>query len=302
METIRKLDPSVVDTLTPSIHAFLPLLEKNRATIESIRRDTFQFGVTQRQMLDVYYPPSVGDSKPPILIFVYGGGMVWGERVLPPPNDLVYRNCGAFFAARGILTIIPDYRLAPGAVYPEPVEDIRDAFRFVVSHPGLSAVGDTSRVYFTGHSAGGTLVLSLFLSESPRFLEPHEIKAHVRGIIPRGAGYHYEDWPTAFTTMLTPFYGDAEKSLKASPLGLLRSASQDLMAALPPLLFMHSEIDTVHVLEPQKAFIAEYEERTGKQAEVVVCAGHNHMSEHWALNSGEGEEWGDDLARWIKSK
>lgn len=129
--------------------------------------------------LDVFYPePSTDGKKPPILIYIYGGGLTSGERTLNAPLDLVYRNCGAFFASRGILTVIPDYRLAPQAVYPEPVEDIRDAFRYVVAN--LGEVGDASHVFLTGHSAGGTLLLSMFLSESPRFVEHDEVRTRWR--------------------------------------------------------------------------------------------------------------------------
>jgi len=44
-----------------------------------------------------------------------------------------------------------------------------------------------------------------------------------------------------------------------------------------------------------------FEERTGKKLDINVGEGHNRMSAHWALNSGEGERWGEDLVTWVKN-
>jgi len=115
----------------------MPLLEKNRKIIESVRRETMKYGDTERHMvslspililkgfhliyhrellqLDVYYPPPHEGTKPPILIFVYGGAFIAGDRVFPAPADLIYKCVGAFYASRGFLTIIPDYRLRHAA-------------------------------------------------------------------------------------------------------------------------------------------------------------------------------------------
>jgi len=284
--------------LEPSIKAFLPLLQARREVIESVKRETFQFGATERQSLDVYYPEA-SDTKPPILIFIYGGGLTEGDRVMKAPLNLVYRNCGAFFASRGILTVIPDYRLAPQAVYPEPVEDLRDAFRYVVAN--FSEVGDTSHIFLTGHSAGGTLLLSLFLSESPRFLELDEVKQHVKGIAPRGPGCACDLVPPHLAAVTHNFYGGEEKKVVLLPLGQLQDASKDTLDTLPPILLMHSENEPPYVAVPLKDFSVLFEERTGKKLEVNIGEGHNHMSAHWALNSGEGEQWGEDLATWVKN-
>ncbi len=247
--------------------------------------------------MDVYYPEAYV-TKPPILIYIYGGGLTAGDRVMNAPLDLVYRNCGSFFASRGILTIIPDYRLAPQAVYPEPVEDLRDAFRYVVAN--LGEVGDTNRVFLTGHSAGGTLLLSMLLSESPRFLELDEVRQHIMGVAPRGAGCAFDLIPPFVAPVFHNFYGGREKSVMLSPLEQLRGASRETLAALPPILVMHSEHEPPFVAGPLNDFMALFKERTGKKLRVFVGEGHNHMSAHLALNSGEGEQWGEDLAGWVK--
>jgi len=231
---------------------------------------------------------------------VYGGGFTTGERIHAPPLDLVHKNVGAFFAAQGILTVIPDYRLAPQAIYPEPVKDVRDAFRYVVAN--LAEVGDTSRIFFTAHSAGGSLMLSMLLSENPRFVELEEVKTHIRGIAPRGAGYHYDYrvLPKPVWPVFDKFYGSEELTAQLSPFGQLKHASKETLDVFPPMLVMRSENEPPYII-PETDFIALFEERTGRKIDVNVVKGHVHMSAHWALNSGEGEDWGEDLAKWVKN-
>ncbi|KAI6143333.1 Alpha/Beta hydrolase protein [Pisolithus tinctorius] len=140
-----------------------PLLEASRSAIESIRRETFTYGSSDvhRYLLDVYYSPLPGcdNGLPPILIFLYGGGLVRGARSSSPAN-LVHNNPGAFFAS--ILVVIPDYRLAPEITFSQGSEyTIRSV-----------AEGDSNRVSLLGHSAGGLhlasylLLPSLFLSSA----------------------------------------------------------------------------------------------------------------------------------------
>lgn len=250
----------------------------------------------------MYYPGHTDDTKkkPPILIYVYGGGFTTGERLYPPPLDLVHKNVGAFFAARGILTVIPDYRLAPEAVYPEPVEDMRDAFRYVLAN--LAEAGDTSRIFFAPHSAGGSIVLSMLLSENPRFVELEEMKRHIRGIAPRGAGYHYDYnvLPKVVWPMMDKFYGSEELAAQRSPFNLLKVASKERLDTFPHMFVMRSENEPPYII-PETEFVALFEEKTGRKVEINVAKGHVHMSAHLALNSGEGELWGEDLAKWVKS-
>jgi hypothetical protein len=43
-------------------------------------------------------------------------------------------------------------------------------------------------------------------------------------------------------------------------------------------------------------------ERLGEDKVVAnVAKKHNHISLNWALSAGEGEEWGEDVAKWINA-
>jgi hypothetical protein len=76
----------------------------------------------------------------------YGGSFTCGALNLIP--DFLYDNIGAFFAQRGV-TVIADYRLVPDVFYPEPVKDLRDALKFVLSSPEVDIQGmEIKATYF----------------------------------------------------------------------------------------------------------------------------------------------------------
>lgn len=103
------------------------------------------YGDDPRQRLDVYVPEGATGASP-VMLFIYGGGWNNGEK-----ND--YAFVGRAFAARGFVTVVPDYRLVPQVRFPEFVTDGALALRWVqntISRYG----GDTARVHLSGHSAG----------------------------------------------------------------------------------------------------------------------------------------------------
>ena len=90
-----------------------------------------------------------------MVIFLYGGGWVSGER-----RD--YGFVGRAFAARGFVTVIPDYRLVPTVRFPTFIEDAARAVRWAQDH-AASFGGDPRRIDLSGHSAGAYIVAMLSL-------------------------------------------------------------------------------------------------------------------------------------------
>ncbi|OBZ73142.1 putative carboxylesterase 7 [Grifola frondosa] len=275
--------------LQPTKAAFLPLLEEHRLEIESFRRNTFKYGHTDRHQLDVYYPPAeriTGSKRAPVLFFAYGGGFTGGTRSLPPPEDIVYNNLATFFANRGFIVVIPDYRLVPEAKFPEPAEDVRDAISWVVRNTeevmqGTNLEADTENLFVMGHSAGANHVMTMLLYPG---LLPHDLLARIRGVIPR------------------VYYGSEKDILDRMPITLLRQASDEAIQGLPDLLLMASENDPGALRAGIDEFVAELKRRLGRDVKLSLMVGHNHISPHWALWSGAGEEWAVEVTEWIKEK
>ncbi len=131
--------------------ALLNVLAPDRLAAEGVR-----FGPEARQRLDVYRP--TGNGPFPVMVFLYGGAWNSGDRAM-------YRFVGDAFAAHGILTVIPDYRLWPQVRYPVFLQDCALALAWtranVAGHGGRS-----SAPALIGHSAGAYNAAMLALDPS----------------------------------------------------------------------------------------------------------------------------------------
>jgi len=99
--------------------------------------------------LDLHVPEGLGPF--PTAILVHGGGFDEGTRAtnVRPLFDVLANAGLAWFSI--------DYRLAPLAHFPQAIEDLNTAIRWVKSNTGASHV-DLSRIAIIGESAGGFLV------------------------------------------------------------------------------------------------------------------------------------------------
>ncbi|KIP05065.1 hypothetical protein PHLGIDRAFT_108726 [Phlebiopsis gigantea 11061_1 CR5-6] len=284
---------------------FYPLLEQKSAEILKVQSKTFKYGSTDRHQLDVYYPPATPSGTAPVLFFVYGGGYASGDRRMPAPRSLVYANLGAFYAERGFVTVIADYRLLPNMKFPDPVVDIKDAISWFVAHDddvnsGAAVKADSNNIFIMGHSAGAAILASLILLPG---LLPNGIKPRVRGVILQAAVYHFDTKvPTLPPPLVSAYYGPPESVQKDCPLSLLRQASEDAVRSLPEVLLVVSEFDLPGVLESHDDFHKLLQERTGKEVEEAVMKGHSHITPHVSLYTGLGEEWAHGVIGWIKAK
>ncbi|KAJ7463317.1 alpha/beta-hydrolase [Mycena latifolia] len=285
MDAVAQMTATDIPTiLFPTIGAFAPLLEPLRAEIAGARK-TFKYGDTERHQVDVYSPlPS--ETKPPVLLFVYGGGFVTGERTLPAPADLGYGNLGLYFSKSGFLTLIPDYRLAPATTFPGPAHDLRAALAWAAAN--LADTADLGRVYLVGHSAGGVHVLTLLLHE------PAPVPGvTVKGTVIASAPYHFGG-----SAMADGYYGTPESTAANAPLGLLNASFDEVLGSLPPLALVHCARDPPEFVAAHGDFVEALEaKKLGRKD--ILAEGHNHISLTWALGTGDGEGWAEEVVGWI---
>ena len=297
--------------------AFASELEKAKDKIASVESKTFKYGPHERhevcsvsstgadkhkltvfkQKLEVYYPPPSSSSKPPILVFHYGGGFYSGGKRFPVPREFVYANLGAFFAQRGFLVVIPDYRLVPEIVYPNPAEDSAAALKWIVEN--LADSGDTENLVIMAHSAGAAIVSTVLLHE-PSLIEDG-LRKRIKGAVLVGGPYHHDGPPSAPPDVVAHYYGTAEEKAVKLPIALLRKASEERLASLPKLLLLVSEKDAEGITLAHKDFSQLAKERLGAKVETGVAKRHNHISLNWAVGTGDGEEWAEEVAKWAKA-
>jgi acetyl esterase/lipase len=114
------------------------------------------YGQDPRQHLDVFSPKNADNL--PIVVFFYGGSWTTGRKSQ-------YAFVGAALAARGYVTVIPDYRLYPQARFPRFIDDGASAVAWVQQH-AREMGGDATRIVLMGHSAGAHLAAMLALNDA----------------------------------------------------------------------------------------------------------------------------------------
>jgi acetyl esterase/lipase len=106
------------------------------------------YGDGPRHKFDLYTPVGTApDGGWPVVVFFYGGSWNSGER-------RQYEFVGEALASRGIVTLIPDYRLYPEVRYPDFLKDSARAVAYGLEK-AASMGGNPKRVFVMGHSAGG---------------------------------------------------------------------------------------------------------------------------------------------------
>ena len=137
------------------------------------------YGEGPRRRLDVYAPRANAAGRRPVIVFFYGGSWNSGERA-------GYAFVGRALAARGFVTVIPDYRLVPEVTYPGFVEDGAAAVRWARTHAGDYG-GNGERIVVAGHSAGAYIAAMLAVDE--RWLGRD--RAAVRGLVGLAGPYDF---------------------------------------------------------------------------------------------------------------
>ena len=119
------------------------------------------YGPLARHRLDIYRPSSKAPAAGwPVVVFFYGGSWTDGERA-------DYKFVGAALAARGVLTLVADYRLYPEVRYPDFLNDCALAAAHGLERAATLG-GNPKRVFVMGHSAGAYNASMLALD--PRWL------------------------------------------------------------------------------------------------------------------------------------
>lgn len=213
------------------------------------------YSVDHRQRLDVYAPE--GAQRRPIVIFWYGGSWVTGSKTN-------YRFVGAAFAARGFITVIPDYRLYPQIKFPTFVEDGAQAVAWVQQHAHEFG-GDPTRIVLMGHSAGAHEAALLALDR--RYLQQAGANpAFIVGLIALSGPYEL----TPNSELLHTIFAEPYQPNDWQPVRYVDAHS-------PPALLFHGGNDEVVIHEHANRLESAYA-RAGVPLEKIIYTGRGHAA------------------------
>ncbi|MCU0309920.1 MAG: alpha/beta hydrolase [Acidimicrobiales bacterium] len=227
--------------------------------------------------LDVFAPvdpPAPGERRP-ALLQVHGGAWVIGdkrEQGIPLLKAMARHGWVGFNA---------NYRLSPGATWPDHLVDIKQAVAFIRAHADEYGV-DPSFVAVTGGSAGGHIAAMLALTADDRRYQPgfEDADASVQAAVPFYAVYDFTNrhdlmspefvsWFVEPMIMKAFLDEEPERFAEASPLDRIR-------ADAPPFFVIHGDNDTLAPVEDARTFV----ERMGEVSEAPVAYLELHGAQH----------------------
>src|ERR1043166_171693 len=257
----------LIACLAPSSHAAAPAPEKRGPTV--LRDIPYPDAVMgeRRRSLDLYLPADEG-RKPPLLIFVHGG--FW----LMTDDD--YRIGPAVAEAlvpEGIAVALVRYRIAPGYPHPAQAEDVAAAVALLIRDAKRYGY-DGSRIFLSGHSAGGHLAALVALDRT--YLAKYQANPNsLAGVIPFSGLFDLAPRPgisdNQRIAVEKTFGRDPAVLKKASPMTHVRGDA-------PPFLIFTSQRDFPGFLNDSKRFFDALTKTGSKRVEKWIVPDRDHFS------------------------
>lgn len=149
----------------------------------------------ERLKLDVHHPTDTAGV--PVIVWFHGGGLTSGNKSVPEE-----------LAGRGYVVIAPNYRLIPNVGVEECIDDAAEAVAWAFANAAEYG-GDPSKIFVSGHSAGGFLTSMVGLDK--KRLAKYGIDAdRIRGLVPFSGQVitHFSDRKAKGIGELTPYVDD----------------------------------------------------------------------------------------------
>jgi acetyl esterase/lipase len=187
---------------------------------------------------DLYRPRAAVSAA---VLLIHGGGWTGAD------GRWQMNSIAAKLAKRGYVVLNVTYRLAPRWTYPAPVEDMREAVKWMRNHAAEAGI-DPERIATFGYSAGGYLAAFTGLIDGPE-------SSHIRAIVAGGAPSDLTFY--AGGDLVPQFLGGRLKDIperfeEASPVHYVTPQS-------PPMFIYHGTEDRLVKLEHPQAMIGKLE-------------------------------------------
>lgn len=195
----------------------------------------------ERCRLDIYYPDKAANV--PVIVWFHGGGITGGSKNIP--SELKKQN---------VIVITVNYRLSPKVTCPAYIEDAAAAVAWAFNNV-RSFGGDTTKIYVSGHSAGGYLTTMIGLDK--QYLAKYSIDANrIAGLFPFSG------------QAITHFTVRKEKGI---------AETQPTIDAYAPLYHVRADAPPLHLFtgDREKEMLGRYEENA-YLARMMKLVGHKH--------------------------
>lgn len=281
LRAVRAAGPVIDPPAAKALYA--PLLADMPRGREPLR--DIAYGADERHRLDVY-PPVDAEGRAPVVVFLHGGGFIRGDK---SDREAV----GHYFSRHGVLAVLPNYRLGPRHRWPAGAQDVASVLAWARANVAAHG-GDPDHIVLAGESAGAAHVAAATLIK--RFHPAEGLK--IAGAFLASGVYNaeLELLARAQLGIATPdprneaYFGtDFERYRTMSTVALIDAAPF-------PLALTYAELDPVQMQAQAGELFARLVTRHGFAPRIGVIANHNHLSQVYAINSGDDALAGPLLA------
>ncbi|QBE67051.1 alpha/beta hydrolase [Pseudoduganella lutea] len=280
-KAIRAAGPVIDPAFAKNLYA--PLLASAPRGGEILR--DIAYGDDERHRLDVYLP--LGTKAPaPVVIFLHGGGFIRGDKA---DREAV----GHFFSRHGVLAVLPNYRLGPRHRWPAGAQDVSSVLAWTRAHVAAHG-GNPDHIVLAGESAGAAHVAAATLVR--RFQPAEGLK--IAGAFLASGVYNAELELLARTQLNIATPDPRNEAYFGTDFAAYRAMSTvALVDAAPfPLAISYAELDPVQMQAQAGELFATLVTRHGFQPQISVVRNHNHLTQVYAINSGDDALAGPMLA------
>ena len=183
--------------------------------------------------LDIWYPDADRSVKRPTVIYIHGGGFIFGDKVSGDPMAAGTQGEAGFYAEiarRGYNVISPNYALAPDYRFPVQLEQVDEMLRFLTDNQERYGL-DMEHVFLGGGSAGADLTeLYGLLLVNPEYagkigVRPSVRREQIAGLLIDEAALSVRNFEENMNAMLGCWMGADEPSKDEETAGIMDASA-----------------------------------------------------------------------------
>jgi len=148
-----------VETRRVGGHRMVDHVASMWAPVVGVEVDRYTLMTADGATLDLYWYHTPDRQPGSAVLYLHGGGMIFGLEHVGRVYDLAVRD---YVATSGVPMLVVDYRIAPEHPHPTPVEDCYAALRWLADNAATLGA-DPARIGVMGDSAGGGLAAGVCL-------------------------------------------------------------------------------------------------------------------------------------------
>ncbi len=231
------------------------------------------YGCTRKNLyMDLIVPKTMeGHEKMPAVVWVCGGAYMVMDRSVWLPEMMS-------FARAGFVVASVDYRTSNEVCFPEPLQDVKTAVRYLKAHAEEYCI-DPDHIFIMGESAGGTMASLVGTTAGIKEYDrgPYlEYDSSVAGVVDYYGLVTLNKNLSGLTGAVPDYAIEAFLGVRYSEKTAREASAADHVdSSTPPFMILHGTEDDVVPIAQSDTMYKKLEE-AGVEAEFLIVEGASH--------------------------